>query len=132
MELKSRCFTSREPHVTRESQVADPWLSSTRQASSTVYSNKLSLITNPKLSFCTFLTAYSRSKLNIIGDEASPCFKQFSMGMLENKQFPVLTLYRVPSKQILINLTFFGTPNLIRVSYKDSLFLQGHRASQNL
>ena len=27
MELKSRSFTSKEPHVARESQVADPWSS---------------------------------------------------------------------------------------------------------
>jgi hypothetical protein len=26
MELKSRSFTSKEPHVAREPQVADPWL----------------------------------------------------------------------------------------------------------
>jgi hypothetical protein len=25
MELKSRSFTSKEPHVAREPQVADPW-----------------------------------------------------------------------------------------------------------
>jgi hypothetical protein len=25
MELKSRSFTSKEPHVAREQQVADPW-----------------------------------------------------------------------------------------------------------
>jgi hypothetical protein len=27
MELKSRSFTSKEPHVAREPQVADPWSS---------------------------------------------------------------------------------------------------------
>jgi hypothetical protein len=27
MELKSRSFTSKEPHVAREPQVADPWVS---------------------------------------------------------------------------------------------------------
>jgi hypothetical protein len=27
MELKSRSFTSKEPHVAREPQVADPWFS---------------------------------------------------------------------------------------------------------
>jgi hypothetical protein len=26
MELKSRSFTSKEPHVAREPQVADPWV----------------------------------------------------------------------------------------------------------
>jgi hypothetical protein len=35
MELKSRSFTSKEPHVAREPQVADPW---TRRIKSTVKS----------------------------------------------------------------------------------------------
>ena len=80
-------------------------------------------ISSPKLVSCTFIIAYSRAKLNRSGDKASPGFKPFSIGKLEDKYFPILTLLWVTPKHVLINLTsFFGTPHLIRISYRDSLF----------
>ena len=64
------------------------------------------------------------SKIIRSGDKASPCFKPFLMGELEDRWFPTLTLFLVPSKTDLINLTnFFGKPNLI-ISYKDPLFIE--------
>jgi hypothetical protein len=37
-------------------------------------------------------------------------------------QFLVLTLLRVPSKDVLINLIYFGIPNLISMPNRDSLY----------
>ena len=83
-------------------------------------------IFSPKLVSCTFLIAYSKAKLNSSGDKASPCFNPYSIGKLEDREFPILTLLRVPSKHVLINLTnIFGTPNLI-------LFILSHRHFRNL
>ena len=46
----------------------------------------------PRVSFLIFLIAYSREILNSSGDKAFPCFELFSMGKLEDKKFPILTI----------------------------------------
>ena len=45
-----------------------------------------------QISFLYFLIANAKAKLNSNGDKASPCFRPFSLGILEYKYFPILTL----------------------------------------
>jgi hypothetical protein len=46
----------------------------------------------------TFLTAYSKAKLKISGDKASPCFRLFWIGKLSDRCLPIWTLQHVSFK----------------------------------
>jgi hypothetical protein len=81
----------------------------------------------------TFLTAYSKAKLEISGDRVSPCFRPFWIRKLSDKCLPILTLPYVSFKHILSNLTrFLGTVYSIRILYKTSLLTESEAFLKSL
>ena len=72
-----------------------------------------------QVSFLEFLIQCSRAKLNSrpSSDKAMPCFKPLSMGILEDKKLPILTLFCDPFKHALISRTnSFSMKSIIIIS----------------
>ena len=74
----------------------------------------------------TLLMAYSKSKLKIYGDKASPCCKPFLIGNMSDKFLPTWALIYVSFRHIYKNsiASFMGIPNSMGILYKTSLLTE--------